>query len=117
MIARKQSWKRPTAKRIERGEVWVVDPGYVVKVRPCLVLSIPPTDLDRALATLIPCTTSIRGSRFEVGLDIRFLDRHGAFDAQNLMTVSTAKFVKRLGSLATEQMDQVEQVVRLRLGL
>lgn len=105
------------AKRIDRGEVWAVDPGYVVKVRPCLVLSIPPTDVYRALATLIPCTTGVRGSRFEVGLDIPFLDRVGAFDAQNLTTVSTAKFVKKLGSLTTDQMGQVEQAVRLWLGL
>lgn len=25
----------------ERGEVWLVDLGYVAKVRPCLVVSIP----------------------------------------------------------------------------
>jgi len=36
-----------------RGEVWLVDLGYVAKVRPCLVLSIPPLDEDRALATLV----------------------------------------------------------------
>jgi mRNA interferase MazF len=28
----------------ERGEVWLVDLGYVAKVRPCLVISIPALD-------------------------------------------------------------------------
>jgi mRNA interferase MazF len=37
-----------------RGDVWLVDLGSVAKVRPCLVLSIPALDRDRALTTLIP---------------------------------------------------------------
>jgi len=28
----------------DRGEVWLVDLGYVAKVRPCLVISIPALD-------------------------------------------------------------------------
>ena len=37
----------------KRGEVWLIDLGYTAKVRPCLVLSIPAEDLDRALVTLV----------------------------------------------------------------
>ncbi|MEH2167669.1 MAG: type II toxin-antitoxin system PemK/MazF family toxin [Nostoc sp.] len=48
------------------GEVWLVDLGYTAKVRPCLIISIPALEQDRALTTLIPHTTSLRGSRFEV---------------------------------------------------
>jgi len=69
-----------------RGEVWLVDLGLAAKVRPCLVLSVSATSADRALVTLVPHTTSSRGSRFEVTTDIRFL-RPGAFDAQNLVTI------------------------------
>lgn len=53
-----------------RGEVWLVDLGYVAKIRPCLVISIPALDRDRALATLIPHTTSPRSSRFEVQIKV-----------------------------------------------
>ncbi len=35
-----------------RGEIWLVDLGYAAKVRPCLVISIPASMDDRALATL-----------------------------------------------------------------
>jgi hypothetical protein len=35
------------------------------KVRPCLVISAPIGDLDRAIVTLVPRTTSTRGTRFE----------------------------------------------------
>jgi mRNA interferase MazF len=59
----------------------MVDLGLAAKVRPCLVLSIPALDQDRALATLIPHTTSVRGSSFEIGLKVGFLHA-GAFDAQ-----------------------------------
>lgn len=56
-----------------RGEVWLVDLGYVAKVRPGLVLSIPVEDQDRALVTLVSRTTSSGSSRFEVEIKARFL--------------------------------------------
>ena len=72
-----------------RGEVWLVDLGYAAKVRPCLALSIAAADEDRALVTLVPHTTSMRLSRFEVAFKVPFL-REGAFDAQNLVTIPTS---------------------------
>ncbi len=56
-----------------RGEVWLVDLGYRAKVRPCLVLSVSTSDLDRSLVTLVAHTTSSRGSRFEVATRAHFL--------------------------------------------
>ena len=44
----------------DRGEVWLIDLGYVAKTRPCLVLSVPILDTDRAVVTVIPHTTSLR---------------------------------------------------------
>ena len=99
-----------------RGEVWLVDLGYAAKVRPCLVLSIPAADEDRALATLVPHTTSVRGSRFEVATRIAFL-RVGAFDAQNLVTIPHAKLIRKLGTLQANQLLSVESTVRFWLGL
>lgn len=64
----------------------MVDLGLAAKVRPCLVLSIAYQDEDRALITVLPHTTSIRGSRFEVKTEVPFL-RPGAFDGQNLITI------------------------------
>lgn len=99
-----------------RGEIWLVDLGYAAKVRPCLVLSIPAADEDRALATLVPHTTSVRGSRFEVEVKVKFL-RAGAFDAQNLVTLPHAKLIRKLGILQPTQLVSVEDIVRLWLGL
>lgn len=73
-----------------RGEVWLVDLGLAAKVRPALVLSVPAGESERALVTLVPHTTSLRNSCFEVLLPVQFL-RSGAFDAQSLVTIPHAK--------------------------
>src|SRR5712692_2681520 len=57
----------------QRGDVWLVDLGLAAKVRPCLVLSVPLAEQDRALITVVAHTTSPRGSRFEVAITTRFL--------------------------------------------
>ena len=99
-----------------RGEVWLVDLGYAAKVRPCLVISIPALDQDRALVTLVPHTTSSRGSRFEVNVKVNFL-RAGVFDAQNLVTIPHAKLIRKLGVLSHDQLSAVENGVRFWLNL
>jgi mRNA interferase MazF len=103
-------------KPAQRGEVWLVDLGMAAKVRPALVLSIPAGDEDRALVTLVPHTTSVRGSRFEAPVSVGFL-KTGAFDAQNLITIPHAKLLHSLGKLNVQQLAAVEAVVRAWLGL
>lgn len=100
----------------QRGEVWLVDLGMTAKVRPCLVISIGATEQDRALATLVPHTTSTRKSHFEVTIKVSFL-REGAFDAQNLVTIPHAKLVRKLGTLPTAGLAEVERAVAKWLGL
>jgi mRNA interferase MazF len=99
-----------------RGEIWIVDLGLAAKIRPCLVLSVPPAEADRALVTLVAHTTSPRNSRFEVASKSRFL-KPGVFDAQNLVTVPLAKLVRRLGMLPDDQLVRAEVAVRSWLGL
>lgn len=70
-----------------RGEVWLADLGIAAKVRPCLVLSVLPAPQDRVLATLVPHTTSVQGTRFGVAVPKPFLQA-SAFGAQGLITVA-----------------------------
>ena len=93
-----------------------MDLGYIAKVRPCLVLNIALEDEDRALITLIPHTTSRRGSRFEVDISLRFL-KDGAFDVQQITSYSIAKALKNLGKLTSVQLSLVEDALRFWLGL
>jgi mRNA interferase MazF len=97
--------------------VWLVDLGLAAKVRPGLVLSVSADeDSDRVLTTIVPHTTAVRGSRFEVPCDLPFL-KPGAFDAQNLVTVATVKLSRRLGVVSSEVLASVEVVVKTWLGL
>jgi mRNA interferase MazF len=99
-----------------RGEVWLVDLGLAAKVRPCLVLSVATSDTDRSLVTLVPHTTSVRSSRFEVAIPVKFL-KAGAFDAQSLVTVPLARLIRRVGILSASQVAEVGAGVRSWLGM
>ena len=103
-------------KNPQRVEVWLADFGYTAKTRPAVVLSVPALDEDRALATMVMHTTSLRGSRFEVAVNARFL-RPGAFECQNLTTISHAQLLKKLGTLTALQLQTIEDTVRLWLDL
>jgi mRNA interferase MazF len=100
----------------DRGEVWIVDLGMAAKVRPCLILSIPTDPQDRVLVTVVPHTTSVQGTRFEVDVPATFL-KTGAFDAQQVATVAQARLVRRIGELTPTELAQVETAVRHWLGL
>jgi mRNA interferase MazF len=102
-------------KTPQRGEVWLVDLGLAGKIRPALILSVPYQGNERSLFTVVPHTTSLRGSRFEINVSARFL-KPGAFDAQGLIPVAPIKLVRLLGKLSTEQMRAVETVVSAWLG-
>ena len=99
-----------------RGEVYMVDLGLAAKVRPCLVLSVPLQESDRSLVTVIPHTTTVRQSRFEIVVPARFL-RPGAFDAQGIVTVPTVRLMNHLGTLTADQLSSIERGVCAWLGI
>lgn len=99
----------------ERGEVWQVDFGAVAKVRPALVISVPYADADRALIGVIPHTTAIRGSQFEVVVGTRFLGE-GAFLVQGIQALPPRFFLRRLGVLTPTQLQGVEESLLRWLG-
>jgi mRNA interferase MazF len=96
--------------------VWLTDLGMTAKVRPCLVLSVRPGPADRVLFTLVPHTTSVHGTAYEVAVSVPFL-KPGAFDAQGLVTVPRPRLIRRLGLLSPAELAPVEAAVRSWLGL
>ena len=94
----------------KRGEVWQVDFGITQKVRPALVISIPFEDADRALIGVIPHTTAVRGSPFEVHVPAPFL-AEGAVLVQGIQSVPPKYFLRRLGVLTPDQLRRIEQVL------
>jgi mRNA interferase MazF len=99
-----------------RGEVWLVDLGLAAKIRPCLVLGVPGADEDRALITVVPHTTSLRGTRYEVSVPVSFV-RAGGFDAQGIVTVPTVRLMRPLDTLSATQLSSVVGGVCLWLGI
>jgi mRNA interferase MazF len=100
----------------ERGAVWQVDFGITQKVRPALVISIPYADQDRALIGVIPHSTAVRGSQFEVSVPTRFL-AEGAFLVQGIQAIPPKYFLRRLGVLTPEQLRKVEEVLLFWQGI
>ena len=102
--------------RIQRGELWLVDLGYLGKIRPVLVVSVPFRDSERTLCIVVPHTTSLIGTRFEVVVNDPAL-KAGAFDVQQTAAVQATKFIRRLGAFTPEQMQLLEAALAQVLGL
>jgi mRNA interferase MazF len=79
-----------------RGEVWLVDLGMTAKVRPAVIFNTPFRDDERALFAIVPHTTALRGGRFEVAVNVAWLE-NGAFDVQGLRQIPASVLVRRLG--------------------
>jgi len=48
---------------------------------------------------------------------VPFLARNGVFDPQNPTSTTQAKLKRKLGDLTVDQLEQIEDAVRLWLGL
>ena len=93
-----------------RGEVWLVDLGMVEKVRPALILSGACGATERDVLTIIPHTTTLRGSRFEIHIPLPFL-KPGAILAQSPATVPAPRAEKFLGRMTEAQVRQIEDAL------
>ena len=90
----------------QRGEVWLIDFGMAGKVRPALVVSVAFGDQGRALVTVVPHTTSLRGSSFEIVLPVHFL-KPGGFLVQGVTTLPSVRALHRLGKLNPQAFEEV----------
>jgi mRNA interferase MazF len=96
--------------RPRRGEVWRVDLGLAGKVRPALVVSAEIGDSDYALIAVVPHTTSVRGSSYEVKLSVPYLQA-GAFNVQGLAPLPPARFINRMGIVTDDQMVPIAEAI------
>lgn len=76
------------------------------KVRPVLIMSVSPGDTDRALVTVVPHTTSLRGSDYEIAISAPSL-KPGAFVVQSVATYPTVRGIRKLGVLPQDQFQRV----------
>jgi mRNA interferase MazF len=87
----------------------------VEKVRPVLIFSVPFADTDRAVVTVVFHSTALRGSAFEVTMQIPFL-KDGAFIAQSIATYPAVRAIRKVGALNPAQLAAVEAAVFKWLG-
>ena len=98
-----------------RGEVWLIDFGLAGKTRPALVVSVAFGDRDRSLITVVPHTTSLRGSPFEIAARVPFL-KPGAFLVQGITTFPTVHALRCLGALPPDTFARVLEGLLRWLG-
>ena len=73
-------------------------------------------DKERALYAIVPHTTAVWGTRFEVRVAVRWLE-DGAFDAQGVRPVPQRVLMRRLGVLSTAQMMEIEAALARWFGM
>jgi mRNA interferase MazF len=99
----------------KRGDVVLVDLGYVAKVRPCVVISIPNADSQRNMSVVAPLTTEIRGGECEVSFPKpNWLAEESVVNLAGLVGVDNARIQRLLGPLPTDSLDAIDEgLVRL----
>jgi mRNA interferase MazF len=102
------------------GEVWWVDMGMKVKFRPLIVVSREDPDAERALSVCIPCTTSIRGGKYEVALPrVKWLpgSDDGVANVLGIESIEHYRFERRAGRYEKPVLDAVRQRIAWMLEL
>ena len=100
-----------------RGEVWLMDLGMTAKVRPAVIFNTPFRDDERALFAIVPHTTALRGGRFEVAVNVAWLENGGAFDVQGLRQIPGSVLVRKLGVLNQSQMETICRAIKVWLEI
>ncbi|MBI4443080.1 MAG: type II toxin-antitoxin system PemK/MazF family toxin [Acidobacteria bacterium] len=99
---------------VARGEVHLVrlDPttgSEIRKTRPCLVVS--PDELNRYLRTAMVAPMTTGGHAYPWRIACRFQKRSGFVALDQLRTVDSERFVKRLGRVSPVTMKEVLQAL------
>jgi mRNA interferase MazF len=96
----------------------MADCGLAAKIRPVLVLAVAADSDARALLTVVPLTSQLRGRRGEVPLGkINWLPKPSAVNVQGLAALGGHTLTRRLGTLDKAAMNAVKDTLRDWLGL
>ena len=102
----------------KRGDVVLVDLGYLAKIRPAVVVSIPKADRRRNMSVVVPLTTEIRGGECEVPFPKpQFLTHVCVANLLGILGVDNAKIGRVLGQFPSAQLPDIESGLNRMLGL
>ena len=103
---------------LKRGDIVLVDLGYVAKVRPCVVVSIPNADTRRNMSVVAPLTTQTRGGECEVSFPKpAWMNENAVINLIGLLGVDNVKIGRFLGRMLPATMDAVDDGLSRMLGL
>ena len=114
-----------TTQLPSRGEIWLVDlnptRGHEQSgVRPALVVSVDTFNQGPAgLAVVLPVTSRGKGIALHVSVDPpeAGLTMRSFIKAEDVRSVAVERLTRRLGQVSRATMDQVEDRLRILLGL
>jgi mRNA interferase MazF len=102
----------------KRGDIVLVDLGYVAKVRPAVVVSISQADSQRNMSVVAPITTEKRGGESEVAFPKpRWLAQESVVNLIAIVGVDNAKIGRVLGEVPARTLAAVDDGLARMLGL
>jgi mRNA interferase MazF len=103
---------------LKRGDIVLADLGYVAKVRPCVVVSIPHVDSRRNMSVIAPLTTQPRGGECEVPFPKPpWMNEQAVINLIGILGIDNAKILRFLGRMQAPTMDKVDDGLARMLGL
>ncbi len=106
---------------MKRGEVWwvILDQslgGEIKKKRPAVIISNDAANRYLNRLQVVPLTTQI-GRIYPSETVVTFKDRQSKALADQLTTVSKQRLINQAGKLTAADMQRVERVIKMQLGL
>ena len=105
------------ARRLNRGELWLLSRPKPDKRRPVLILSRPSLIRSLHTVTVVPVTSTLRGSptEVEIGVD-EGLKKPSCVNLCNVFTVTQHELERFVGSLTADKMARVCRALVIACG-
>ncbi len=105
------------ARRLNRGELWLLDRPKPDKRRPVLILSRPSLIRSLHTVTVAAVTSTLRGAptEVEVGVD-EGLKKRSCVNLVNVFTVTQHELVRFVGSITADKMARVCRALVIACG-
>ena len=105
------------ARRLNRGELWLLDRPKPDKRRPVLILSRPSLIRSLHTVTVAAVTSTLRGAPTEVKVGVdEGLKKPSCVNLVNVFTVTQQELVRFVGSISADKMAKVCRALVIACG-